>query len=372
MKWIHEQPDWPRFRWDEKVINQKLIKLRHEQGRLLGRMESLGFSLQTEASLNMLTDDAVKSSAIEGEQLDREEVRSSIAEKLGMDSGNHPVPSRHADGIVEVLFDATHNYHEPLTAERLCAWHEALFPRGYSGLTPIVVGTWRPPSAGAMQVISGPYGKRRVHFEAPEANRLPAEMQAFIHGFENESDIDPVLKAGIAHFWFVTVHPFEDGNGRIARAIADMALSRADQNQQRFYSMSSQIEAERKDYYKQLERAQRGTLDITNWLDWFLGCLQRAIEKAGESLSAVLHKARIWERLSPHPLNQRQRPVLNRMLTNVEGYMNTSKYARMTNCSNDTALRDINALVKWGVLVKNPARGRSTSYRLVSASELQQ
>ena len=370
MTWIHEQADWPRFHWDEKTLSTALAQLRHQQGYLLGRMEHLGFSLQMEASLNTLTSDAVKSSAIEGEYLDRGEVRSSIAHKLGMDQGGRLPSSRHGNGIVEVLLDATQHYRQPLDEGRLCAWHSALFPTGFSGLAPIMAGMWRPPSAGAMQLISGAYGRRRIHFEAPKAERLPAEMAEFLAWFEADNGLDPVLKAGVAHFWFITLHPFEDGNGRIARAIADMALARADQTPQRYYSLSAQIEAERKDYYTQLERQQRGTLDITPWLGWFLGCLGRAIASTGDSLSAVLHKARVWEQLSPYPVNERQRLILNRMMGDFEGYMNTSKYARMTKCSNDTALRDINALVEWGVLVRNPGGGRSTSYRLVTAEEL--
>lgn len=370
MTWIHQQPDWPHFHWDEKALSKALAQLRYQQGYLLGRVEQIGFSLQMETSLNTLTSDVVKSSAIEGEQLDREEVRSSIAQKLGMGQGGFLPSSRHVEGIVEVLLDATQDYQQPLTEDRLCAWHSALFPTGFSGLAPIMVGMWRPPSVGTMQVISGAYGRRRVHFEAPDADRLPAEIAEFLAWFESDNDLDPVLKAGVAHFWFVTLHPFEDGNGRIARAIADMALARADRTPQRFYSMSAQIAAERKDYYTQLEQQQRGPLDITPWLGWFLGCLGRAIDSAGEALGAVLHKARVWERLNPYPVNGRQRLILNRMLGDFEGYMNSSKYAKMAKCSTDTALRDINALVEWGVLVRNSAKGRSTSYRLVLAEGL--
>ncbi|MDD5395267.1 MAG: Fic family protein [Thiothrix sp.] len=370
MKWIHEQPEWPQFHWDDKALSAPLAQLRHQQGHLLGRMSHLGFSLQMETSLNTLTSDAVKSSAIEGEQLDREEVRSSIALQLGMDKGGHLPSSRHINGIVEVLLDATQAYQQPLTEERLCAWHSALFPSGFSGMTPIMVGMWRPPSAGAMQVISGSFGRRRVHFEAPDANRLPDEMAAFLDWFEHDGGLDPVLKAGVAHFWFITLHPFEDGNGRIARAIADMALARADATPQRFYSMSAQIEAERKHYYEQLECQQRGSLDITPWLSWFLACLGRAIANAEAALGAVLHKAKVWEHLHLHTVNERQRLIMNRMMGDFEGYMNTSKYATMAKCSTDTALRDIGALVAWGVLVQNPAKGRSTSYRLVTEGEL--
>ena len=372
MNWIHQQPNWPHFYWDDKTLSTPLASVRHQQGRLLGRMEALGFFFQREASLNALTNDVVKSSAIEGEHLNREEVRSSIAQKLGMDQGGRLPTSRHVDGIVEVMLNATQAYQQPLTEERLCAWHCALFPTGFSGMTPIMVGMWRPPSAGAMQVISGGYGRTKVHFEAPEATRLPDEMAAFLDWFAADGGLDPVLKAGVAHFWFITLHPFEDGNGRIARAIADMTLARADQTPQRFYSMSAQIEAERKHYYEQLERQQRGSLDITPWLGWFLGCLERAIVSTGEALGAVLHKAKVWECLHPYAVNERQRIVLNRMLGDFEGFMNTSKYATLAKCSNDTALRDITALQAWGVLVQNPAKGRSTSYRLVTAEELHQ
>ena len=370
MQWIHQQTNWPDFYWDEQVLTTPLAQLRAQQGRLLGKMEHLGFALREEASLNALASDVVKSSAIEGEQLNLEEVRSSIARQLGMDQGGLVPSSRHVDGIVEVLLDATQFYQRPLTEARLCGWHAALFPTGFSGLTPIMVGMWRPPSAGEMQVISGAYGRSKVHFEAPAAERLEAEMAAFLHWFTQDQPIDPVIKAAIAHFWFVTVHPFEDGNGRIARAIADMALARADQSAQRFYSMSAQIEAERKDYYAQLELQQRGTLDITPWLHWFLSCLARALVRAEEALRGVLHKSRVWQQLQPRAVNERQRVVMNRMLGDFEGFMNTSKYAKMAKCSNDTALRDIRALVGWGVLVQNPAQGRSTSYRVVSGDEL--
>lgn len=370
MQWIHQQTNWPDFYWDEPALSTPLAQLRSQQGRLLGKMEHLGFALREEANLNALASDVVKSSAIEGEQLNLEEVRSSIARQLGMDQGGLVPSSRHVDGIVEVLLDATQFYQRPLTEKRLCGWHAALFPTGFSGLTPIMVGMWRPPSAGEMQVISGAYGRSKVHFQAPAAERLEAEMAAFLNWFAQDQPIDPVIKAAIAHFWFVTVHPFEDGNGRIARAIADMALARADQSAHRFYSMSAQIEAERKDYYAQLEQQQRGNLDITPWLHWFLSCLARALVRAEEALQGVLHKSGVWQQLQPCAVNERQRVVMNRMLGDFEGFMNTSKYAKMAKCSNDTALRDIRSLVGWGVLVQNPAKGRSTSYRVVSGSEL--
>lgn len=370
MTWIHLQQDWPQFRWDDALLSGVLAQVRYQQGRLLGRMQALGFELRQEASLNTLTNDVVKSSAIEGEALDREEVRSSIARKLGLDIGGTIPASRHVEGIVEVMLDATQSCQQQLTEERLCAWHCALFPTGFSGMYPIVVGAWRPPSAGPKQVVSGAYGRERVHFEAPQAARLPVDMAAFLQWFDEDQGIDPVLKAGLAHFWFVTLHPFEDGNGRIARAIADMALARADESPQRFYSMSSQIEAERKAYYGALERQQRASLDVTPWLRWFLECLGRAIDSAGTALEAVLYKASLWKYANRYPINERQRLILNRMLDGFQGYMNTSKYMTIAKCSGDTALRDMRGLLAWGLFVQNVGGGRSTSYRLVTAEEL--
>jgi Fic family protein len=370
MKWIYQHKDWPAFHWDARLLSTPLAKVRHQQGCLSGRMAGLGFTLREEASLNTLAYDVVKSSAIEGEKLDLAEVRSSIARQLGIDQGGYIPSSRHVDGIVEMLLDATQVYQQPLTEQRLFGWHAALFPTGFSGLSPILTGMWRPPSAGLMQVISGAYGQSKVHFEAPAAERLEEEMHLFLTWFEGEQRLDPVLKAAIAHFWFITIHPFEDGNGRIARAIADMALARADKAPQRFYSMSAQIEAERKDYYQQLENQQRGTLDITPWLSWFLGCMERALFSAEDTLQSVLFKTQVWQHLQTRQINERQRVVLNRILGEFEGFINTSKYAKMAKCSTDTALRDIRTLVDWGVLIQNPAKGRSTSYRLVSDGEL--
>lgn len=370
MPWIHEHPDWPHLTWDDSALTATLADVRHRQGRLLGRMESLGFDLRREATLNTLTADVVKSSAIEGEDLDREEVRSSIARRLGLDIAGLVPSSRHIDGVVEMMLDATQRYQEALTADRMFGWHAALFPTGRSGMHRITVGAWRPASAGAMRVVSSPIGKERVHFEAPSADRLDLETARFLHWFATATNIDPVLKAGLAHFWFVTIHPFEDGNGRVARAIADLALARADQSQNRFYSMSAQIEAERKDYYLQLERQQRSTPDVTRWLEWFLACLGRAIDNADTTLTGVLHKAGVWELANQRPINERQRKVVNRLLEGFEGFINTSKYARIAKCSNDTALRDIQELVAWRVLVQNPGGGRSTSYRVVSMDEL--
>lgn len=329
-------------------------------------MEALGFELRSEANLSMLTADVVKSSAIEGEALDADEVRSSIARRLGLDAGGLPKASRNVDGVVEMMLDATQNFMAVLTEERLFGWHSALFPTGRSGMRPIAVGRWRTEEAGAMQVVSGPIGKEKVHFEAPEASRLDGEMKKFLAWFNARPDEDPVLRAGIAHLWFVTIHPFEDGNGRIARAIADMSLARADGTQERFYSMSSQIEAERKEYYRELEAAQRGDVDITKWLHWFLECLERAIDGAAEELAGVLYKAKVWERINRRPVNERQRTVINRMLSGFEGFLTTSKYSRLAKCSNDTALRDVKELVERGILLKNAGRGRGTSYRLAA------
>ena len=364
MGYVHEQANWPKLTWDDAKLSALLADVRHRQGRLLGRMEGLGFRLRSEAQLSTLTADVVKSSAIEGEKLDAEEVRSSLARRLGLEYAGTAVPSRDVEGIVEMMLDATQHHTQPLTAERLFGWHAALFPTGRSGMHRITVGAWRPVEAGAMQVVSGPMGRENVHIEAPHAERLEQEMTAFLKWFETPNRVDPVLKAGVAHFWFVTVHPFEDGNGRIGRAIADLGLARADGTAERFYSMSSQIEADRKDYYLQLERGQRNGLDVTVWLEWFLGCLGRTIAKADETLSGVLHKARVWEKEIQQPINERQRKVINKLLDGFEGKLTTSKYAKLMKCSEDTALRDIRALVDQGIMTKNEAGGRSTSYDL--------
>ena len=328
-------------------------------------MESLGFELQREASLSTLTRDVVKTSAIEGENLNPEEVRSSIARRLGIDIAGLIPASRDVEGIVEILLDATQQFAKPLTRDRLFDWHAALFPTGRSGMHRITVGKWRTPGAEPMRVVSGPVGKEKVHFEAPDADRLEEEMQSFLEWFDDGHEIDPVLKAGIAHLWFVTIHPFEDGNGRIARAIGDMVLACADATQGRFYSLSSQIEAERKDYYDQLEKQQRSTLDITAWLTWFLDCLGRAISSSETTLGNVLFKAQLWDTINQKPVNERQRLIINRMLEDdFKGHMNTSKYAKLAKCSNDTALRDIQDLKERGIFIQNPGGGRSTSYRL--------
>ncbi len=370
MSFIHERPGWPVFFWDASAVSSVLAAVRHKQGLLLGKMDALGFDLRAEASLTVLTSDVVNSSAIEGESLNPDEVRSSLARRLGLDAAGLPEAGRDVEGVVEMMLDATQHFEQPLSDERLFGWHASLFPTGRSGMRRIVVGAWRPDEAGAMQVVSGPIGREKVHYEAPGADLLEAEMSAFLDWFNETPPVDPVLKASIAHFWFVTIHPFEDGNGRIARAIADMALARADGTKERFYSMSSQIETERKEYYLRLESAQRGRLDITPWLEWFLGCLDRAIDGAQQTLSAVLYKAELWRWINRDPVNERQRLIINKMLNGFKGHMTTSKYAKLAKCSTDTALRDIRELVERAVLVQNPGGGRSTSYRLADMDML--
>jgi Fic family protein len=362
--YIHELEGWPRFEWSSQDLAEQLAAVRHRQGRLLGRMEALGFELRAEAVLQTLTEDVLKSSEIEGEILDKEQVRSSIARRLGMNIGALAPVDRDVEGVVEMMLDATQNYRMPLTDERLFAWHAALFPTGRSGMTKIIVGAWRDEASGPMQVVSGPIGREKVHYEAPAAARLEGEMTAFVEWFNGGAPLDPVLKATVAHLWFVTIHPFEDGNGRIARAIADMMLARSEGSPQRFYSMSSQIRLERKDYYAILERTQKGDLDITAWQRWFLGCLDRAFDGAEGILANVLRKARFWEAIAGQPLNERQRKVVNRLLDGFEGKLTSSKWAVLTKTSPDTALRDINDLVLRGVLVRDEAGGRSTSYSL--------
>lgn len=328
-------------------------------------MEALGFPQREEAILRTLTEDVLKSSEIEGEVLDQAQVRSSIARRLGMDIGALTPADRHVEGVVEMMIDATQRFDQPLTAERLFAWHAALFPTGRSGMTKIVVGAWRDASSGPMQVVSGPYGRETVHFEAPTAERLDAEMRAFLDWFNTETPGDPVIKAALAHLWFVTIHPFEDGNGRIARAIADMALSRSEGSPRRFYSMSARIQLERKAYYARLEATQKGDLDITAWLEWFLECLDRAIAGADDILATVLAVAGFWDAHSGQAFNDRQRLMLGRLLDGFEGKLTSSKWATIAKCSQDTAGRDIDDLLKRGVLTKDVGGGRSTSYSLV-------
>jgi len=365
MTYIHERDDWPAFHWNEGALAAKLADVRYRQGRLLGRMEGLGFDLRNEAMLSTLTQDVVKSSEIEGKILDAEQVRSSIARRLGIDIGALVPADRDVEGVVEMMLDATENYNRPLSAERLFDWHASLFPTGRSGMSKINVGAWRDDSSGAMQVVSGAIGREHVHFQAPDTARLKKEMNAFLKWFEERSETDPVLRAAIAHLWFVTIHPFEDGNGRIARAIADMALARSEKSQRRFYSMSMQIRHERSVYYQILETTQKGDLDISEWLDWFLGCLGRAIDGAEAILEKVFAKAQFWEKHGKLSLNARQRDMLNLLLDNFKGKLTSLKWAKIEKCSPDTALRDINELIAHGVLKKDAGGGRSTSYLLV-------
>lgn len=362
--YIHKRKDWPRFHWNRELLTEPLADVRHRQGRLIGHMEALGFNLRQEAALQTLTSDVLKSSDIEGEKLDAEQVRSSIARRLGLDIGASKPADRNVEGIVDMMLDATRQYDQPLSAERLFAWHASLFPTGRSGMTKIRAGAWRDDSTGPMEVVSGPVGKEHVHYQALPAPRVDGEMRAFLEWFNGNTDSDPVLKAGLAHLWFVTIHPFDDGNGRIARAIADMALARSENSPQRFYSMSAQIRQERNAYYDILEETQKGTMNITPWMEWFLGCLGRAIDGSQTTLAAVLAKARVWDALAGVAINDRQRLVLNRLLDGFEGKLTTSKYAKLAKCSQDTALRDILPLVERGILARNPKGGRSTSYAL--------
>jgi len=367
--YIHELDEWPQFSWDDSEIAPLLADVSRRQGRLLGRMEALGFDLRNEAVLETLTEDVHKSSEIEGEVLDKDQVRSSIARRLGLDIGGLLPADRDVDGVVEMMLDATQKYDAPLDDERLFGWHAALFPTGRSGMVKITVGNWRTDAEGPMQVVSGPYGKRNVHYEAPEAAKVAAEMSAFLKWFEGNKPADLVLKAALAHLWYVTIHPFDDGNGRIARAIADMALSRSEGSSQRFYSMSGQIRKERTAYYEILERTQKADLDVTEWLTWFLNCLGHAFEGAEETLSSILAKAAFWDALKGQVISERQQSVLNKLLDGFEGKLTSSKWAKLTKVSPDTALRDITDLVERGILVKDPGGGRSTSYSIRPISE---
>ncbi|TXT26238.1 MAG: filamentation induced by cAMP protein Fic [Gallionellaceae bacterium] len=363
--YVWERSRWPNWRFDAIALAAPLAGIHQAQGRLLGRMDGLGFPLRDQATLGVLTEDVLKTSEIEGEHLNRDSVCSSIARRLGVDIGALAPVDRYVDGVVEMVLDATMGFEKPLTRKRLFGWHAALFPTGYSGLSKIRVGRWRDDRGGPMQVVSGPVGRQNIHYEAPPASRLSAEMTNFLDWFNaSQDDLDPVLKAGLAHLWFVTIHPFDDGNGRIARAIGDMALARSERTPQRFYSLSAQIQRERKQYYDTLESAQKGDLDVTGWLAWFLGCLGRAIEGAEDALGSVLGKARFWERHVGMPFNERQIKLMNKLLDGFEGKLTSTKWAAIAKCSPDTALRDINDLVARGVLKKADSGGRSTSYEL--------
>lgn len=360
--YIHQRKDWTKFTWDAEVITPLLGEVRHRQGKILGVMQGLGFRLQEETVLKTLTLDVVKSSEIEGEQLNPEQVRSSIARRLGIEIAGAVAAERNVEGVVEMLLDATQRYNEPLSDERLFGWHAALFPTGRSGMYKIKTAAWRDD---AMQVTSGPMGKETVHFEAPSADKVPGEMTVFLDWFNSNQDIDPVLKAAFAHLWFVTIHPFDDGNGRITRAITDMQLARADQSKQRFYSMSAQIQAERNKYYAILESTQKGGLDITEWLEWFLDCLLHSMTQTDETISLTLKRAQFWETNRTTEFNVRQQKILELLLDDFFGKLTVSKYAKITKVSTDTSLRDIQDLMNKGI-IEQEGSGRSTSYKLVA------
>ena len=361
--YIHELPDWPQFRFDMAAVAEPLVEARHQQGLLMGKLEGLGFHLRDQADLETITSDVLKSSEIEGERLDLSQVRSSIARRLGIEIAGTDITDRHVEGIVEVMLDATRGYAEPLTAERLFAWHGALFPTGRSGMREINVAAWRTEP---MEVVSGAIGRERVHFQAPPAARLDREMSRFIAWFNAPPAGDLVLHASLAHLWFLTIHPFDDGNGRIARAIADMTLSRSERSPRRFYSMSTEIRARRRQYYALLESTQQGTLDVTLWIRWFLECMRAAIAEAHHTLARILAKGRFWEAHAGASFNDRQRQMLNKLLDGFEGKLTTSKWAVITRASQDSALRDILDLMTHGALTRDGlAGGRSTGYRIV-------
>jgi Fic family protein len=361
---IHQKSNWPNFTWQIDEIINLLSEARNLQGRLIGKMESLGFDLRNEALLDTLTLDVVKSSEIEGEYLNPDQVRSSIARRLGMQIAGLVESDRNVDGVVEMMLDATQNCFNPLTADRLFDWHAALFPTGRSGMYKITVATWRKDTTGPMQVVSGALGKEKVHFQAPDSVLVEKEMSQFLDWFNNNTNIDLVIKAAIAHLWFVTIHPFEDGNGRITRALTDMLLARADKSNQRFYSMSAQIRTERKEYYEILEKTQKGNLDVTEWVQWFLNCLINALKSTDSELARVLFKAGFWTKHAKTLINERQKKLLNKLLDGFDGKLTSSKWAKIAKCSKDTAIRDINDLMAKDILQKEAAGGRSTNYEL--------
>jgi Fic family protein len=362
--YIYQQNNWPNFTWDHQALSSLLGKVRNLQGRLMGKMESLGFELKSEAILGTLTLDVLKSSEIEGELLNPEQVRSSLARRLGMDISGLIPSDRNVDGVVEMILDATQHFDEPLSANRLFGWHSAMFPAGRSGMYKIIAGRWRDDSTGPMQVVSSALGKEKVHFQAPDSASLESEMDAFLNWFNANDQLDPVIKSGLAHLWLVTIHPFEDGNGRIARAMTDMMLARADGSSQRFYSMSAQIRLERNEYYQILEKTQKGSLDVTNWLEWFLNCLLNALIASDETLAKVLFKHQFWNKNATIILNDRQIRVLNKLLDGFDGKLSTSKWVKIAKCSADTALRDIQDLINKQILRKDASGGRSTGYEI--------
>ncbi|MDR3235132.1 MAG: Fic family protein [Prevotellaceae bacterium] len=363
MYFIYKHRDWPNFVWDNEALLNKLAEVRNMQGKIMGRMQSLGFDLRNEAVLDTLSLDIIKSNEIEGVYLNAEQVRSSVARRLGIEIAGALASDRNVDGVVDMMLDATQRYNQPVTEDRLFGWHSALFPEGRSGMYKITVACWRTDSTGPMQVVSGAMGHEKVHYQAPDSFFVAREMAQFIHWFNHENKIDPVIKAAIAHLWFVTIHPFDDGNGRIARALTDMLLARSDNSPQRFYSMSAQIRIERKQYYEILERTQKGSLDITHWLLWFLNSMLNALKTTEITLSKILYKAEFWNKHLHTVINERQRSMLNKLLDGFDGKLTTSKWAKITKCSPDTSLRDIQDLIHKGILQK-AAAGRSTNYEL--------
>jgi len=364
--YIYEQSDWPQFKWDSEKLLTLLIEVRNLQGQVVGKMGALGFDLRNQANLEILTQDVLKSTEIEGEILNPDQVRSSVARRLGLDISGLVHSDRNVDGVVEMLIDATENFDKPLNKDRLFAWHNSLFPTGYSGMYKVLVGRWRDDSTGSMQVVSGPMGKEKVHYQAPPASSLETEMEKFIEWINDRQDIDIVIKAALSHLWFVTLHPFEDGNGRIARAITDMILAQSDNQSYRFYSMSSQIRNERKKYYDILEKTQKGNLNITDWLEWFLNCLLHALKSSETILERVIFKHNFWMSNSSAIKNERQKKLLNRILDGFDGKLTTSKWAKIGKCSQDTASRDIQDLIEKRILYKLPGGGRSTGYDLIT------
>ena len=365
--YIHELFDWPNFYWDKKLIDPLVIESHHQQGKIAGQIQALGLSLRSESILRTVTEDIIKTSEIEGEVLNREQVRSSVARRLGLDVQTMIPVDRNVEGIVEMMFDAIEKYANPLSEDRLFGWHSALFPTGRSGMHRIKAGQWRDDSEGPMQVVSGPIGREKVHYEAPHAQRLNKEMKVFLNWFNHEKELDLLLKSGIAHLWFVTLHPFDDGNGRIGRTITDMLLARSENSSERFYSLSSQIQKERKEYYDILENTQKGNLDITSWLEWFFNCLLHAIHNSREILKDILIKARFWEENKGKVFNARQIKIINKLLDGLEGNLTSSKWAKLAKCSQDTAYRDITDLIEKNVLIKAPSGGRSSHYTLVKS-----
>jgi Fic family protein len=363
--YIHERKDWPDFFWETREVIYLLGEVRHMQGRLIGKMESLGFELRDEALFETITLDVLKSAEIEGELYHPDAVRSSIASRLGLEFAGTMKSDRHVDGMVEMMIDATQNCFTPLTKERLFDWHAALFPTGGNGISKIVVADWRKDLNGKMQVVSGRIGKEKVHFEAPAADLVEKEMDRFIQWYNNENMLELVMKSAIAHLWFVTIHPFQDGNGRIARALTDMLLARADKSNQRFYSLSAQIRLDRSQYYHILEKTQKGSLDVTAWMTWFLECLMNALMSTDQVLINVVLKGEFWRKHTNTQLNDRQKKILNQLVKGFDGKLTSMKWSKIAKCSKDTAVRDINDLVLKNVLQKQEAGGRSTSYELI-------